>query len=151
VVWPGRRPGPQHHRVLAELPGRNRLPEGGGWRENSLTIRITDDGKEVYAVKGHWETVFARWQNTLDIAEFNPIATGCAVRAVDLTTGEQLWRSHLKGSSCREHSKYRNQVTIETDGKVLVIRGNESYSRYLEYVDLKTGKTLGHHEYKDRW
>jgi hypothetical protein len=123
-------------------------PKEGGWGRDSLTIRLKDKERELYAFKGHWETVFTRWQDSLYVAEFNPIATGCSVKAVDLKTGKQLWRSHLKGSSCPAHSEYRNQVTIGTDGKIITVRGNESWSRYIEFLDIRTGKTLGHHEYK---
>jgi hypothetical protein len=41
-------------------------------------------------------------------------------------------------------------VTIETDGKVVTVRGEEAYARYLEFVDCRTGRTLGHKEYKNR-
>jgi hypothetical protein len=123
--------------------------KGNGYGYNDLTIRITDETGEVCSFRGHWGTVFTRAGDTLFRAEFYPIATGCVVVAVDLKSGKDLWRSRLKGSSCPGHSMYRNEVVIETDGKVVIVHGNESYSRYIEFVDMATGKTLGHREFKN--
>ena len=104
-------------------------------------------GKEVYAWKGHRETVFTRAGSILYIAHFHPRSDGCEVQAVELKTGKQLWSSVLSGSPPVEHFGYENRVTIDTDGKVLILHGNESYTRYIEFVDMQTGKTLGHKEF----
>ncbi|HEV3444887.1 MAG TPA: hypothetical protein VG099_09605 [Gemmataceae bacterium] len=45
------------------------------------------------------------------------------------------------------YSKFSNRVTIETDGKVLTVHGHESFGDYLEFVDVESGKTLGHREF----
>ena len=68
--------------------------------------------------------------------------------AVDLKTGKELWRSRLKGASPRADSKFSNEVTIGTDGKIIVVHGYNSSGKYLEFVDAQSGKTLGHREYK---
>jgi hypothetical protein len=112
-----------------------------------LTVRVKDGGREVLAFRGHWETAFTRLGDTLFVAEFSPIASGCAVVAFDLTTGRQVWRCRLRGLGPVAHSRYRNRVTIETDGRVVLVRGWEALGRYIEVVDPKTGKSAGHKKY----
>jgi hypothetical protein len=70
------------------------------WAWDSLTIRIRtkDAGREIYAWRRHQETVFTRWQDTLLVAHHGLIVTGCTVLAIDLRTGERLWKAPLRGS-----------------------------------------------------
>jgi hypothetical protein len=99
--------------------------------------------KIIYSLeKGHESIVFTRWNDTLFIAEYSPIATGCEVVALDLKTGKQLWKSRLQGIGPTGHSKYLNRVNIETDGKRIIVNGNEVHGRYVEHLDINTGKTL---------
>ena len=78
----------------------------------------------------------------LYIAEYSPIATGCDVVALDLKTGKQLWKSELEGIGPVRHSKYLNLVNIETDGQKVIVLGNEASGRYIELLDLQSGKML---------
>lgn len=87
-------------------------------------------------------TVFTRWKDTLFIASYCPIMTGCEVLAVNLKTGKELWKSSLEGIGGPAHSKYLNLVNIETDGQRITVFGNEVHGRYVEQLDIKTGKTL---------
>jgi hypothetical protein len=121
--------------------------ESTPWKPLRIRIWPRDGHGEGYTWVGHQGTVFARWEHTLFVADFGPIRAGCRIMAVDLQTGRQLWKTNLKATSCPGHSMYRNQVNIETDGKVVTVRGNESYGRYIEFVDCQTGKTVGHKEY----
>jgi len=114
---------------------------------NRLTVRFVQDGKEVYSFKAHKGTVFSRRGDILYIAEFIPATTGCSVVAYDFKAKKELWKSRLQGSKPLSHSVYHNAVTIENDGKALIIRGNESLQRYVEYVDMETGKTLAYKNY----
>jgi hypothetical protein len=109
-----------------------------------INIRTKPDGKVIFSLKGgHEDIVFARWKNILYIADFSPIASGCAVVAVELTTGQQLWRSVLEGiDTTLPYSEYTNRVNIETDGHIVIVRGNESHGRYIEHLDCRNGKTL---------
>ncbi len=91
---------------------------------------------------GHDHTVFTRLNDTLYIAEYSPIATGCKVVALDLKTAKELWTTRLQGIGPTRHSKYRNRINIETDGKRIIINGDEAHGRYVEHLDIKTGKTL---------
>ena len=108
-----------------------------------LEIRTAKDSKLIYTIaKGHKQIVFTRWNDTLYIADHSPIRTGCEVVALDLKTGKELWRTGLQGIGPTNHSKYGNAVNIETDGKRIIVNGNEDHGRYVEHLDLKTGKTL---------
>ncbi len=78
---------------------------------------------------------------------------GCEVVAVNLLTGKELWRTRLFGTGPTPewHSKYGNQVNIETDGKRVVIYGNENDGRYVEHLDINTGKTLANRRFEHEW
>jgi len=114
---------------------------------NNLTVRIFAERKEIYSFKAHRGTVFSRVGSVLYITDYCPIGSGCSVFAYDLETKKELWRSRLQSISHWSHSVYRNAVTIENRGDVLVVRGKEELLKYVEYVDMKTGKTLAQKEY----
>src|SRR5579859_2019854 len=108
-----------------------------------ITIRSRRDRSIVYFLqKGHQRIVFTRLKDTLFIAEYCPIATGCEVVALDLNTGSKLWSSLLQGIGPTGHSEYLNRVNIETDGKRIVVNGNEAHGRYIEILSPRTGTTL---------
>lgn len=90
-------------------------------------------------VKGN---VFTRWKDTLFVANYCRIATGCKVVAIELATGKELWTTELTGIGPTAHSKYKNSVNIETDGEKIIIYGNESHGKYVEHLDIKSGKML---------
>src|SRR5262245_44370481 len=110
-------------------------------------VRFVADGKEVYAWRGHYATAFvvSRDDSLLYYADYHPSSSGCRLVAVDLCTGKVRWKSDLEGLGPIDHSKYRNKVTLDLleDG-VLCVRGNESAGNYVEFVDGRTGKTVGH-------
>jgi hypothetical protein len=113
-----------------------------------LTIRIVDAGKELCAWEGHYRSVFALGGDVLVYADFLPSRTGCALVAHDLKTQKQLWKTDLKGLGPIAHTRYANAVNLEViNGEVVRVFGEESAGKYLEYVDLKTGKTVGHRVY----
>jgi hypothetical protein len=113
-----------------------------------INIRTKQDRKLIYSFEeGHEGTVFTRWKDILYIAEYSPIASGCEVVALDLKTGKQLWRSRLHGIGPTSHSKYLNLVNIETDGEIVIVTGNEAAGRYVEHLDLESGKTLANQRF----
>jgi hypothetical protein len=114
-----------------------------------ITIRLVDDGKELFAWEGHYRSVFTSNGNVLVYTAFLPSRTGCAVVAYDLKMQKQLWKADLKGLGDIAHFGYSNSVNLDiiNNGAVRVF-GNESAGQYLEIVDLKTGKTVGHRKYK---
>ena len=71
------------------------------------------------------------------------IATDCSLVAYDLKRRSQLWKAHLKGVGPLGHSKYRNRINLRAGpGQAVTVFGWESFGRYIEVVDVKTGKTL---------
>jgi hypothetical protein len=115
---------------------------------NRLTVRfLDDDGKEVYSFQAHRGTVFTWDGKVLYVAEFHPRMPGCSVAAYDITEKKQLWKTRLQSRYKGFHSAYTNAVTIENDREALLIRGNEAMYRYIEYLDMKTGKTIAQREY----
>ena len=114
-----------------------------------VTIRFLDEGKEVFAWVGHYGSVFALSGDVLVYADFGPGRSGCSVIACDLKQKKQLWKTDLKGLGPIPHSRYANSVNLEfIDNATVRVFGNESAGQYLEIVDLKTGKTVGHRTYK---
>jgi hypothetical protein len=112
-----------------------------------LTLRVFDGGMLVGAWEVHPNTVFTRLGDVLYLADYHPIASGCAVVAYDLKARRPLWRTHLQGIGPVKHSKYRNRVRIETDGRMLIVRGDESSGRYVEVLDVKSGRTVEIHRF----
>ena len=48
-----------------------------------------------------------------------------------------------------DHFEYSNSVNLDIlNNDAVRVFGNESVGKYLEIVDLKTGKTVGHHKFK---
>ena len=115
-----------------------------------ITIRLVDDGKELYAWEGHYRSVFSLNGDVLVYADFHPSRNGCSVVAFDLKKQKQLWKTDLKGLGPIPHFRYSNSVTLEIiNNDAVRVFGNESAGQYLEIVDLKTGNTVGHRKYKN--
>jgi len=116
--------------------------------DRTINIRSKQDGSIVCSIgRASGRTVFTRWKDILYIAEYYPISSGCEVVAVDLKSGKQLWKTELQGLGPVDHSKYYNLVNIETDGRIIIISGNEASGRYVEHLDSKTGKFLGNKQF----
>ena len=110
-------------------------------------IRIVKDGAVVHFFEGHAGTVFAVRDDVLYYADFGPISSGCEVVAFDLKAKKRLWKARLKGLGPIAHFRYRNDVNLDLERYAVRVRGKESQGRYIEYVDLKSGKTVGHKKY----
>lgn len=108
------------------------------------TVRVTRRGRTVARFKAHGETAFVILdERVLVYSVHHAIASGCALVAVDLKTKKQLWKTRLKGVGPVIHSKYRNRINLRAGpGQAVTVFGWESHGRYLEVVDLKSGKTL---------
>lgn len=114
-----------------------------------ITIRVVDEGKELHAWEGHYRAVFSLSGDALVYTDFLPSRTGCALVAYDLKKQKQLWKTDLKGLGPIAHFGYTNAVNLEIiNNETARVFGNEDAGQYLEYVDLKTGKTVGHRLYK---
>lgn len=112
------------------------------FRGASITVHAGDD--QVVTIDGHTGTSFVVQGLTLYYADYHPMSTGCAVVAMDLKTGKQLWRTTLKGLGPVKHFKYYNAVALDVDEGALRVVGKESQGRYIEFVDRENGTTLGH-------
>jgi hypothetical protein len=110
----------------------------------TLTFKVLHGKKEVYAWDGHVKSVFRIQEDRLYYARFSYSTSGGSVVAVDLSTGKELWDSPLQGIGLVQHSSYLNQMNLDANLKVVVVWGNESMGRYLEFKDVTTGKTVGH-------
>jgi hypothetical protein len=122
-------------------------PPGPNNLGHTLTFRVLENGQEVYKLAAARNTVFTRNRDTLFIAEPMRGGTGCWVTAVDFKTNTQIWKRRLDSKTNRPHSVYQNNVTIEHNSEALIVLGNETLLHYIEYVDMKTGKTLAQREF----
>jgi hypothetical protein len=112
------------------------------------TISFTKDGKEVFSLDGHLGTVFILKDGILYYADYGPSQTGCTLIARDLAAGKQPWKTPLKGLGPIAHFQYRNAVSLELIDGALRVLGHESAGDYIEFVDTKEGKTVGHKVFK---
>lgn len=88
------------------------------------------------------DAALARQGDTVVLARFSDIATGCEVAAFRIDTGRERWRTRLLGAGPVSHSEYLNEVQVSiVDGRPVVF-GWESASRYVEVLDPATGATL---------
>jgi outer membrane protein assembly factor BamB len=112
-------------------------------------VRVTfaKDGKERFTLGAHEHTVFRVVGDTLVYASFHPSANGATMIAVDLKTGKELWKTSLKGIGLVSHFAYRNYLNMEADADTITVFGNESFGKYVEILDTKTGKTVGHKKF----
>lgn len=125
------------------------IPKREGFR-NKLLVRLFEDGKEIYSFEAYRSTVFTRQGDILYLADFCPVSSGCSILAIDFRAKKQLWKAELRGIGPVSHSKYFNQVTVHlVANDLLLVRGNEAFGRYLEFVNIKTGKTVGNKVFRD--
>jgi hypothetical protein len=112
-----------------------------------VLLRIAKDGAVVHFFEAGKGTVFAVRDDVLYYADYQPSSSGCAVAAYDLRKKKQLWKANLKGLGPIKHFKYHNAVNLDLEKQAVCVRGKESAGRYIEFVDLKTGKTVGNKVY----
>jgi hypothetical protein len=122
-----------------------RLPRA----DDHLTIRFLKGTRLVCSWDGHFQSVFVQEGNTLVYAQFEPTRGGCTLVAVNFDTGQDLWRTNLKGVVDQAgHSLYSNRVQLYASDDSIMVLGMESRGNYAEIVDMKTGKTLAHRLYE---
>jgi len=114
----------------------------------SLELRFVRDDKVILVLAGHTYSAFRTDRNILYFAHFWPSSTGCELAAYDLVTGQQLWRTKLKGIDGAMHSAYFNRVTVELGDGAVFVQGHETFGDYTEVVDKKSGKVLAHRVYR---
>jgi hypothetical protein len=110
----------------------------------STIVKFLKGDDVVFTVEGHEGTVFAGKDNVVYYAEYSLIASGCSVIAYDLKAKKQLWKTSLKGLGPIKHTRYTNQVILDIKDDAVHVLGKEAAGTYVEYLDLKSGKTVGH-------
>ena len=75
-------------------------------------------------------------------AEFSPYSTGCSIVAYHLKQGER-WKTPLWGIGPLGSSMYANRVNMKLDGNHLIVYGDESAGRYIQLLDIRTGRIVG--------
>lgn len=134
---------------IKHFPDTYRLDVIPGKRPfDDSTVRIFTKGdKLIHTLPAHFATVFVVKDKVLYCAAFHPNVSGCSLVAFDLAARKQLWKTHLKGLGPISHSKYYNRVTLDLEGTALRVYGKEFAGRYVEYVDRKSGKAVGHKKF----
>jgi outer membrane protein assembly factor BamB len=126
-------------------------PDPNGFGDGAFTFQ--KKGAPKVSVSGHNGTPAVIRDDVLYVADFSPIATGCKVTAYDLATGKKGWEKRLDGIGPIAHTKYRNRVAMSVEKHpdanhfALVIVGWEASGRYVEVLDLTSGKQLAHKNY----
>lgn len=99
---------------------------------------------------GHERTVFIVKGDLLVYAQYPRDSFGCTLVAVDVTTGEEVWRNYLLAVGSCAHSEYLNNVRLELLNDSIRAWGDESLGQDVEVVDLYSGETLAHRTFA-RW
>jgi hypothetical protein len=108
------------------------------------TIHIRKNGEDVVTWPGHFASVFIRGGDTLYYADFSPNAHGCSIVAYQLNSRRESWKTPLIGIGfLGGHSMYTNRVNMKLKGNRLIVYGDEAGGRYIEILDVMTGRTLG--------
>lgn len=115
--------------VRAEGNGQKLLVEIG-----STQLAIADEwsGDAVKAVLA---------DNTLYLAHYHNIATGCGLLAYDIRTGKRLWRGDVRQLEVG-HSEYFNLVYLSLVAGRLILEAHEAAGDYLQIFDPATGRRL---------
>jgi hypothetical protein len=124
----------------------------------SLDYKFMRDGRAAASFKGHSQTAYATYDNKLYYADYWIDSDGCTIRAIDLVTGKELWKTELHQARPLAHSGYGNFVQIwrsrkgevkdEPEGGTLIVTGQESYCDYIEVLDRQTGESLAVKNYR---
>ena len=113
-------------------------------KNEQFIVKVMRDERLLLRLKAHSASVFEICGSKLVYAEFTPSVTGCTVIAFDLEKQKQLWAVDLEGIGPISHSAYHNRVFLGIVYRVVNVYGWESAGKYLEYLDLESGKVLGH-------
>ena len=110
----------------------------------SMHYRITRDGKNLHEWVGHGLTTFRIADDHLYYVLNHPSSDGGTVVAVDLKTGTVLWEKRLIGLGMIEHSAYFARAKLSVNTDAVIVEGDESAGKFVEYLDGGTGLRLGH-------
>ena len=114
---------------------------------HGMYLSFLKGGKVVFSFKGHKHSVFKIHEDILYYPIFHYSSSGLKIVAYDLKNGKELWRKSIMGIGRVKHSAYRNVITLNVNSDVVTILGHENYGDYIEFVDRKSGDTVGHRTY----
>ena len=106
------------------------------------TVEVRKDGNTIVSWRTHVASVFLRGADTLYYADFSPFSSGCSIVAYHLKHGER-WKTPLWGIGPLGQSMYANRVNMKLDGNHLIVYGDESAGRYIQLLDIRTGRIVG--------
>jgi hypothetical protein len=117
--------------------------------DGEVDISIVGNGKVIYTWAGDRYSVFGIRQDQLYYVQYDHRNTGGSVVAVDLKTGNALWRSALVALSTEPPKSLwsiSNRITIDVsgNGEVISVEGREIGGCYIEFKDADTGETVAH-------
>ena len=143
--WEWVREGVGYSWAMKQFPGDYQLEVFQNTdRPGGLTFRFLKDDKRLLTFEGHRATGFLLKENVLYYTQYDLSSTGCTLVAFDLANKKELWKTDLKGIGPIQHKKYLNLVALDFAGDAVKVLGQETAGDYIEFVDIKTGKTVGH-------
>ena len=107
-------------------------------------VVTSKSGVPIWTWESHHKGAFVFSGSILVYSLHSPDSCGCTLVGYDLEKKEQRWKSGLKAAGSVPHSKYRNQINLSVEGKLVTVFGSESNGQYIETVELATGKTVSH-------
>lgn len=111
---------------------------------NSLVINYMGNNvlieRSYFSEVTHAETLVI--DQTLVLATYNGRSPNAQLLAIDINTKEVLWEADLAKFGGVESSTYFNALWLGAYQNNLILEGYESKGKYLQVLDLKTGKRL---------
>jgi outer membrane protein assembly factor BamB len=123
-----------------------------------FTVSLRRADKTIFSFHAHTGTTFFLHGKIFFYTDYRPDAPGGDIVAVDPTAGEEIWRTTLDSittgdsqTSCENRISFNICQESHDNWKTSVDRleafREEGGQRYLQLMDLDTGKTIGHHLY----
>jgi hypothetical protein len=116
-----------------------------------MEFAVSLGGKQLIRWSGFRHSVFIVRSAVLYYAETPRLGEGGTIIAFDLKKGAELWREKIEAAKPRE-IMMPGIVLLNLEAmndEVLTIWGNDTFGRYLEFKDIRSGKTLGYHVFTD--
>ena len=122
------------------------IEDGPGQLDFVFSVR--QGRKNLYKWTGHERSVFAVRLGILYRASFDQMGEGGTIIAIDLLKGVELWREKLVAAGYKDYpTPGLESMTIEANDDVVIITGVETAGHYLEFKDVKTGKTIANRRF----
>jgi putative pyrroloquinoline-quinone binding quinoprotein len=116
-----------------------------------VEIEFVRDGKSALTEPADIHAVFCVRAGTLYWVDYRAWqGCGCRVRAMDLSTGQQLWATEARATGAWSVARGGNRINMDVDEKYVTILGLENhggYRGYREVFDRKSGERIFHRVY----